>query len=320
MKILVTGSSGFVGGAYGRLAAAKGHTLLGLSLDDRPGAGWPGEHRSVDLAKVDAAGIIDEFDPDIIFHAAGPASVPDSITNPLADFVGAALVWSRLLDAVRRSNADPLVVYPSSAAVYGNAAHLPVSENTPIRPISPYGFHKAACELVAAEYNQCFEVKVMVCRLFSLFGPTQRRLLVWELYKQFVSVDSVVLQGTGRETRDYLFIGEAAEAMLRLSELRVEATDLLAVNIASGSETRVLDLAGEIGKLTNRPDKDIVCGGVARPGDPLAWRADITLLRSLLPGWGTQSVVSTLGECIGQWQNERSDLTDQAVGGLEPGT
>ena len=117
MKILVTGSSGFVGGAYGRLAAAKGHTLLGLSLDELPAAGWPGEHRSADLAKVDAAGVIDEFEPDIIFHAAGPASVPDSIKNPLADFVGAALVWSRLLDAVRRSNAGPLVVYPSSAAV-----------------------------------------------------------------------------------------------------------------------------------------------------------------------------------------------------------
>jgi UDP-glucose 4-epimerase len=318
MRILVTGSNGFVGGAFGRLAASRGHAVSGLSLDKDPSDNWPGEYRSADLTTADIAEALRDLRPDIIFHAAGPASVPDSLRDPLGDFIGAALVWSRLLDAVRRSGLDPLVVYPSSAAVYGNVDKLPVAEEAPVRPISPYGFHKAACELIAAEYNKCFGIRMVVCRLFSLFGPTQRRLLVWELYKQFVSREAVTLQGTGMETRDYLFIIDAVGAMLGLSESSSKTTGLLTVNIASGTETQILDLAREIGGVMQ--PKEIICGKEERPGDPHAWRADTSLLRSLVPGWAPQSLGDALRQCIGSWQSESLDLADKPVHGLKPDT
>ena len=88
---------------------------------------------------------------------------------------------------------------PASAAVYGNPSTLPVNETAELRPISPYGFHKIACELLAREAAQCFDQDVLICRFFSVFGRKQHRLLVWELYQQLVgSDDAISLDGTWR--------------------------------------------------------------------------------------------------------------------------
>src|SRR5437867_3526309 len=207
MRLLITGSRGFLGGSIGRLAASNSQEVLGIGRSSQPGAGWPGKYVQADVAHADLSPVIRDFAPDVLLHAAGPASVGSSLTAPLEDLRGAVQTWANTLDSVRRSGLRPLVLFPSSAAVYGNPLNLPVREDDVTAPISPYGYHKVICELLARENSTCFNLNIIVCRFFSIFGVAQRRLLIWELYKQFAGpVPIVCLQGTDRETRHYLDI------------------------------------------------------------------------------------------------------------------
>lgn len=305
MRILITGSRGFLGGSVGRFSVRAGHEVLGIGRSSQPEADWRGQYIQADVAHSDLSGIIREFAPDVILHAAGTASVSASFHAPIDDLRAAILPWANTLDSVQRSGFKALVVFPSSAAVYGNPARLPVREDAPVAPISPYGFHKATCELLAREYATCFGFDIVICRFFSVFGTAQRRLLVWELYEQFVGPDSIVwLQGTGAESRDYLHIDDVTAAILELANNRLNGRRrgrCLIVNVASGEEIAVLDVAQQIGALV-APEKEIRCRGMKRQGDPRHWRADISLLRSLVPSWQPRPLSLTLPQCLAAWQ------------------
>lgn len=310
MKILVTGSNGFVGGSFGRFAAREGHDLLGVGRASQPEVGWPGGYTQADVASSDLSKLIGSFAPDVVLHAAGTASVGASLKTPLDDLRAAVLTWANVLDSVRRSGARSLMLFSSSAAVYGNAGTLPIGEDAPVLPVSPYGFHKAACELLAREYADCFQMRVVICRLFSIFGEAQRRLLVWELYRQLAGDATVAwLEGTGRETRDYLQVDDACAAMLELAEVFASEPDSGAVgrcttvNVASGEETRVLELAEQLRALV-APGKEVLYRGHARAGDPPRWQADTTLLRALAPRWRPQPFRERLARCVAAWQKK----------------
>lgn len=287
MKVLITGISGFIGSSVGHYAEQAGHKVRGA-----------GRSTAADLVDV-----IREFSPDVLLNAAGTASVGASLEDPLRDFRGSVQTCAEVLDAVRRSGKNPLVVIPSSAAVYGNPASLPVAEEVALQPISPYGFHKATTELLAREYAECFRLEVMICRFFSVFGAAQRRLLVWELYQQLAGQEKIAwLDGTGNETRDFLYIEDLAAALFGLvDEFQRSGRDTLIVNVASGIETDVLTLAGKIRDLV-APDKEIRCRGNLRKNDPLRWCADISRLRALLPSWQPRPLDKGLALCVETWQ------------------
>jgi len=301
VRLLITGISGFIGGSVGRYAAQIGHDVLGTGRANDGGDEWPGLYTRV-VGPEDLATVIQEFRPDVLVNAAGTASVGASVQEPLNDFHGSVQTCADVLDAVRRSDSRPLVVIPSSAAVYGNPVSLPVAEDAVPQPISPYGFHKAACELLAREYAQCFALNVLVCRFFSVFGSAQRRLLVWELYQQLAGPEQIAwLSGTGEETRDFIYIDDLADALLQLIE-KFEQTkrNYLVVNVASGVETSVLHLAETLRDLVGR-GKEIHCRGQQRRNDPLRWRADISLLESLLPSWRSRELKDGLSACATAW-------------------
>ena len=279
--------------------------MLGVSRSSQHTSDWSGTHVTADVVSADLSSIIRDFAPDAIVHAAGTASVGASFATPLDDLRASLLSWANVLDSVRRSGAQPLLLFPSSGAVYGQLEQIPVREDASLQPISPYGFHKVACELLAREYASCFGQRILVCRLFSLFGEHQRRLLIWELFRQFAGREDVVwLQGTGDETRDYLYADDMVAAILLLIDSQIKDAapgGFQAVNVTSGVETRVLDLAKQLGRLV-APQKEIRCRGVERSGDPQRWQADISALRSLIPDWNPQSLAEGLASCVAGWQ------------------
>lgn len=306
MRILITGISGFIGGSFGRYASAAGHVVMGAGRSRDAGKHWSGLYTGLaDLR--DLSDLIRDFLPDVLVQAAGSASVGASLQDPLNDFRGSVQTCAEFLDAVRRSGRDPLVIIPSSAAVYGNPASLPVSEEVSPQPISPYGFHKAASELVAREYSECFGLQIMICRFFSVFGPAQRRLLVWELYEQLAGPEKTAwLAGTGNETRDFLYIEDLALALLGLIEHSQGSTrECLIANIASGTETSVLTLAETLRELV-APEKEIRCRGNLRKNDPLRWWADIGRLQTLLPSWQPRPLKDALKLCVADWRHSDS--------------
>lgn len=301
MRFLITGSRGFIGGSLGRSLAASGHEVLGLGRAAQPARGWPGGYAQADVAAADLAGLVDRFQADAVLHAAGPASVSASFASPQEDLRASLSTWANVLESVRRAELAPVVVFFSSAAVYGQPP-LPVGEGRPVAPISPYGFHKAGCELLAREYAECFDQQILVCRLFSVFGPRQRRLLVWELYKQFRGPgDAISLAGTGRESRDYLHVDDVAAAVEGLLEGGATTSGGCSiVNVGRGVETVVGDLATELRELV-APEKEVHWQGHVRPGDPMNWCADTSRLLELVPGWTPQPLPRALRSCVEAW-------------------
>lgn len=307
MKVLVTGCRGFIGSCFGRFASSGGCEVLGVGRSSQPPARWPGGYVAADVATFDLTGIMARFQPDLVFHAAGTASVGGSLAHPFDDLKAALLTWGNTLEGIRRAGLRPVVVFPSSAAVHGNARALPIGEGTPVAPISPYGFHKAACEWIGREYAECFGLRILVCRLFSVFGAAQRRLLLWEIYEQLKSRAAILsLQGTGEETRDYLPVDDLSAAVLRMAAAAggiFRDTNFAAVNVASGEERRILDLAGQL-RDRLAPRTSIVCRGEARPGDPARWCADVARLRQWTPGWQPAPFATALEACLRAWEEE----------------
>src|SRR5262249_39931175 len=144
------------------------------------------------------------------------------------------------------------------------------------------------------------------CRFFSIFGSDQRRLLIWELYEQFTGAESNVwLEGSGQESRDYLHIDDVGGVLFQLidklrqrsQKSRNAGIDYHVINIASGEETRVLHLAQQIRRILGS-SKPICCRRRKRLGDPQHWRADMSLLRTLIPSWRPKPFGLSLSQCL----------------------
>lgn len=305
-RIFVTGCNGFVGGSVGRFAARNGWTVAGADRGARPELDWPGTYHRSDLAKDDIAELLRAFKPGIVFHGAGTASVADSFERPLADLRSSTQTLARVLDAIRVSRIRPFVVFPSSAAVYGNPKSLPVSETAPLAPISPYGYHKLLCETIAQEYRTCFDIRSTALRIFSTFGPRQRRLLVWELYQQAAGdAPELTLMGSGEETRDYLHVDDVARVALALSS---HGAPPHVLNCASGCAMTTRDVAEHVRRITGST-KPIVCLNRIRQGDPIQWQADITEMRRTTEVSPT-SFLRGLEVCIATWAHTTGGVAD----------
>jgi UDP-glucose 4-epimerase len=299
MRWLITGGNGFLGSSVADYLARAGKTVVGLTREtDLPD--WF-RRREYPASTKALADLIHDEQPDCIFHAAGSASVGDSWREPGGDFADSVLAWQALLEAVRRSELKPKLFLPSSAAVFGDPESLPIPEDALRRPISPYGFHKLLCEQLAEEYAALWGMPIVVCRLFSVFGPRQRRLLVWELVEQIFSGASIIrLQGTGLEERDYLAVSDFALVLDALSG-RPAANSLEVFNFGSGTSLRVVDLIDILQRLTGSK-KPVIRGKSGRHGDPQHWRADNRRLREALSNWCPRSIEEGLAECLAAWE------------------
>jgi nucleoside-diphosphate-sugar epimerase len=215
---------------------------------------------------------------DTAFLLAGTGSVAKSLENPEQDLADNAAQLVYFLESARRRIPNVRLVYVSSAAVYGEAQDLPISESAPLRPISPYGVSKLAGESYARVYHPLYGLQALVARPFSVYGPGARKQVVWDLLVKLDQDGEAVLAGTGQETRDYLFVDDLCQALIRIA-VAGEAGQTF--NVCSGRETPLADLAARICRLAGKPPVRFT--GEARPGDPLRWCGDPHRLTSI--GW-----------------------------------
>ncbi len=298
MKLLITGCHGFIGSSVANHAIRQGHQVFGVDRAEQPEAIVGMDVLRCALDQPEFIDLLTDYQPELVVHAAGSASVGNSFHEPREDFRMAVGTWGSLLDAVRKVDLRPIVIFPSSAAVYGNPQRLPVSEQDPLRPISPYGFHKVICEQLAQEYVCCFGFHIVAARLFSTVGPRQHRLLVWELFRQAVEDhSSVTIQGSGLESRDFLHVDDISEYFLGLAER--QSKGFLAVNIGSGIATSVREVADHILKSVGKTRR-IVTLNKELPGDPKTWEADVSLLHNLVPH-RPRAIHEAIAACVDRW-------------------
>jgi UDP-glucose 4-epimerase len=303
MRLLITGARGFVGSSLAQRAAKEGFEVLGIGRTAQAPLDWPGSYVWADVALSDLTPIVNGFQPDLVVHCAGSASVSGSLAAPLDDLRATVLTFANTLEGIRRSEVRPFLIFPSSAAVYGNPAQLPIREEEPCRPISPYGFHKLAAEQLVHEYVTCHQLRAVVCRIFSLIGQRQRRLLLWDLYQQFVGpANEVVMQGSGAETRDYLHIDDLCDTFLNFPAYGgMELPNGSVINVASGVETTVDTLARLLKEILGSK-KPLVFTGKPRPGDPTRWVADCRKLDRIYPTRPVAKLADGIERVLRSWQ------------------
>lgn len=310
MKLLITGCHGFIGSSVAEYAMRHGHQVCGVDrigeIETVPGM----KFLRCALHHSEFTRLLSHYEPDVVVHAAGSASVGYSFQEPREDFHMAVDTWGAVLDAVRESKVRPFVIFPSSAAVYGNPLRLPVSEQDALQPISPYGFHKVICEQLAQEYVRCFGLRIAAARLFSTVGPRQHRLLVWELFRQAVDDHPhLTIQGSGHETRDFLHVEDISRYFLGLAQRCLEG--FLAVNLGSGVSTSVYAVAGHILRATGS-NRRIRVLNKELAGDPKSWQADVSLLHRLVPH-SPKGIHLAVDECVRNWLSEEDLLADRNI-------
>lgn len=284
---------GFIGQHCLEHYRAAGHEVWGC--DVLPGYSLPRYYRA-GPADDPFGYIFEEQDIDLCINCSGAANVQESIAQPLRDYQLNTHNVLLLLEAMRRHRPDCRLINLSSAAVYGNPQALPVGEQHPTAPLSPYGYHKLHADLLCEEYARNFGIKSISLRIFSAYGPGLRKQLFWDLYQKTQAAQSLELFGSGQESRDFIYITDLIRAIDCVQEKA--AFDGGCVNVASGVEVTIAEavaaFTGAIGW-----EGEYRFSGKARAGDPDNWQADITLLQSF--GFKPKHTIQTGLQALHTW-------------------
>jgi len=220
-------------------------------------------------------------DVDFVFHLAAMASVDLSIRRPdLANDVNVVGTLN-LLEESRRADVGRLV-FTSSCAVYGEPVKLPVDEEHPTRPLSPYGASKLAAEHYCTVYHKVYGLDVVVLRLFNVYGPRQERSPYGGVISRFIDRLrrglAPIIFGDGRQTRDFVYVGDVVEALM----LAMKSKECIGmtINIGSGVEVSIRELADKLIKIFGLRARPIF--SKPRAGDVNRMCADIRRAKEVL--------------------------------------
>jgi UDP-glucose 4-epimerase len=278
--VLITGVTGFLGRYIARSFTDRGWSVVGIGTSPPENAPLANlvKYYSLRLPSPELKEILQDYPFSICIHCAGRASVGLSVTDPTADFYSNTLLTLEMLNALRLNAPKCRFIFLSSAAVYGNPQSLPISEAQPTQPLSPYGFHKLQGEQLCLEFAKIYGLQTASVRIFSAYGPGLRRQVMWDICQKAIVQNAVNLQGTGRESRDFIHALDIANALsLVATKAPMEGE---AYNLATGREVTIDLLASQILaslESDNLPHFD----GIVPVGNPLNWQADISKLQAL---------------------------------------
>jgi UDP-glucose 4-epimerase len=268
---LVTGAAGFLGGAICKALRQEGWRVAGFGHGVRA-AHWLDEARGGTLDERALGELLQEIPVELVVHAAGGASVRRSWDDPALDFRRTVESSRAVVATVARHAPAAVIVFPSSAAVYGAAAGS-LSETHPVAPVSPYGAHKAMAETLFLSAERLWGIRCAVIRYFSLYGRGLRKQLLWDLTQKLRgNPEAISLMGTGNELRDFLHVEDAAALAVTAATVARKRGTLL-INGGTGIATSVADLAGAVMGAAGARARLSFTGAVP-PGDPPSLVAD----------------------------------------------
>mgnify|MGYP005842720977 CR=1 FL=1 len=256
MRFLITGGAGFIGSALANRLVRQGHHVR--VIDDLS-AGDPGRLLpEVNFTRGDVADkpklwrLLHQVD--CVYHLAARVSVPESVLYPReynTTNVGGAVA---LMEAMRDAGVQR-VVLASSGAIYGEQPHQPVTEDMPPRPSSPYAVSKLAAEYYVHTIGRLWGIETVALRIFNTYGPGQalppaHAPVIPQLLQQALGDGSLIIYGEGTQTRDFVYIDDVVDALVAAATAR--DINQRIINVGSGRETSINDLALTIERLTGR--------------------------------------------------------------------
>jgi UDP-glucose 4-epimerase len=256
MRVLVTGGAGFIGSHLVDALVSRGDDV---AIVDDLSSGRPGrmDERAA-LCKVSVAeadlleAIAADFRPELVCHLAAQIDVRSSVTHPAADAAANIVGTVNVLEAARTVGARVLFC-STGGALYGRDAPIPSLEDVLPLPESPYGVGKHCAEQYVMLYNRLHRASHTVLRFANVYGPRQDPAgeagVVAIFCAQVIAGERPTIFGDGRQTRDYVYVGDAVGAFLAAADRGRPGI----WNIGTGAEVSVLDLARVIGEVAGRP-------------------------------------------------------------------
>lgn len=292
--VVVTGGAGFIGShCVGKLLdrGCRVVVLDNLSTGKRDNlAAWRDDDRLTVVVSDVADGIfapLSEIERahgavTRIIHLAAQIDVVTSVQSPLFDLRQNLGSTVHVLEYARCQGVAR-VVFASSAAIYGDVDEVPVGEDAPKAPLSPYGLNKLGSEGYLRYYRQVHGVSTAALRFFNVYGPRQDPK---SPYSGVISIfmdrsmrgDDVVIFGDGEQTRDFVYVGDVAEAIL--AACFVDEPPVGAVNVGTGTETSINQLAAVVCELNG--GRSTINHAEARAGEILRSCADVSSAKQAL--------------------------------------
>lgn len=277
-RVLITGAMGFIGSKLIEKFVNCGFDVIGWDICD--GIRHGVKVQSIDLGDADKILVaLKERCPDVIIHCAGCADVGKSVQNPEIDYHGNVTLTHNLMFCMHKLHMERTrFVFLSSAGVYGNPISLPITEDMPLNPMSPYAVHKVMCEELCKYFANNYGMDIKVARIFSAYGAGLRKQIFWDMYNKVENTGRLDMFGTGNESRDYIHVNDVIESLYILAT--TESGEVI-FNVANGEEVTIRQATELFADCAGVDESKIAFNGVVREGDPLNWRADISKIQRL---------------------------------------
>jgi UDP-glucose 4-epimerase len=284
-RVVVTGGAGYIGSHVVKLLVREGHEVLVIdNLSTTSGENLKyGRLAIVDLSEEEKVfNLLKDFKPQVVMHFAAFIVVPESVEKPLKYYYNNVGNTLRLLSAMKRAEIKNFI-FSSSAAVYGIPERVPVTEEDPLKPISPYGESKAMVEKILRDMDLAGEIKYISLRYFNVagadpegeLGPTYHQpshLIIRALKAAKGELPFLEIYGTDYPTpdgtciRDYIHVTDLAKAHLLAMEYLVREGESQVLNCGYGRGYSVKEVIETVRKITGVNFE--VREGKRRPGDP----------------------------------------------------
>jgi UDP-glucose 4-epimerase len=254
MHILIAGGAGFIGShsAEAMLAAGAKVTVLDNFTTGKEQNLPTSANLTVIRGDIRDAVAVDKAMQGIthVLHLAAQVSVPASVKDPLGSSQHNIMGFLNVLDSARRAGVSRFV-YASSAAVYGIPEHLPLNEQSPVVPLSPYGLEKYVNDQYAALYQKLYGLSTLGMRYFNVYGPRQDPSspyagVISRFASAMINGETLRVFGDGGQTRDFIFVKDVALMNLRALQ---GATDGVC-NIATGHSVTLMELIATLAECS----------------------------------------------------------------------
>ncbi|MEZ0345808.1 MAG: dTDP-glucose 4,6-dehydratase [Infirmifilum sp.] len=298
MRVLVTGGAGFIGSSFVRVALERGWDVL--VYDKLTYAGRPENLKEVsekiELVKGDIGDeallgdVLKRFEPEVLVNFAAETHVDRSINDP-APFIRTNVLGVYAMLEVLRRHREVLLVHVSTDEVYGDIAEGFASEESPLRPSSPYSASKGGGDLLVMSYGRTYGLRYRIVRPCNNYGPRQHpEKLVPKTIIRLLHGKPAVVYGDGGQVRDWLYVEDCAKAILAVVEAGMDGE---VYNVCRGEFATVVEVVRRIAEVMgvdpassyvrvgDRPGGDrryaMVCEKIRR----LGWRPEVGLAEGL---------------------------------------
>jgi UDP-glucose 4-epimerase len=285
LKILITGGAGFIGSHVADACIESGNSVVivdDLSTGKIENVNEKAVFVQMDIRDETIDQLFDFHKFDVVIHHAAQMDVRKSVEDPGFDASVNIIGTLNLLENCKKFSVKKFIFASTGGAIYGEQDYFPADEKHPVRPLSPYGIAKLAVEKYLFYYNAVFGLQYICLRYANVYGPRQNPHgeagVVAIFSSKMLKGKQPVINGDGKQTRDYTFVGDVVRA--NMLALGYDKSDIF--NVGTGVETDVNVLARYIKEFTGAKSEEI--HGEAKKGEQLRSVLDNKKISAVL-GW-----------------------------------